>query len=147
MPLVTNPNAICVVVLKSDVDKPPAEQPKFYYNCLTGIQQLDLARKLDEMEKMGTGVAALQEIFDAARTGLCGWTNMYNKQGKAVEFAPDKLEEIIGMSEASELAYKLMAQIPTVEDKKKFDSPSPSSSDRPAKTAKASTSAQTSPQK
>ena len=137
MPLATNPKAICELVLKSDEDKPSDEQPKFHYHYLTGLQQLDLAEKLDGLETSGLGTVALKKIFDAARTELVGWTNIYNKQREAVEFDPNKLEEIIGMSEASELAYKLLAQMPTVKDKKKLDSPSTSSTARSAKTAKA----------
>ena len=83
------------------------------------------------------GAIALNKVFDAARTELFAWTNMYNKKGEAVEFDPNKLEEVIGMSEASELAYKLLAQIPTIEDKKKSDSQSTSSTARSAKAAKA----------
>lgn len=147
MPLATNPKAICIVVLDSDKDLPEDEQPKFYYHYLTGLQQLELAQTMDDLEASETGKEAMRKVFKAAATGLFGWTNIRDAKGAVVPFDSEKLISIMGMAEAQELIQKILLQAPTAEDKKKLDSPSGSSTGKSAKAAKVRASAKTSPQK
>lgn len=144
MPLATNPKAICIEVLDSDLPLPEADQPKFYYHYLTGLEQMDLAQKMDDIEMSGTGKEAVRKVFELAATHMTGWTNIRDKKGAIVTFDPKKLSSIMGLSEAQELIQKLLLQSPSVMDKKKLDSQSESNTAKSAKTAKGQESAKTS---
>jgi len=146
MPLATNPKAMFIVVLESDQALPEDEQPKFYYHYLTGLQQMELAQKMDDLEMTETGKEAMQKVFEAAATSLVGWTNIRDIKGAAVPFDAKKLSSIMGMSEAQELIQKILVQTPSAEDKKKLDSPSESSTVKSVKPAKGQANAKTSPQ-
>ena len=136
MPLATNPNAIFIITLESDRELPEEKQPKFHYRYLTGLQQMELARSMDELESAKTGSEAILKIFEKAATGLVGWTNIYDDKGQAITFGADKLSAIMGITEANEIIAKLLRQFPTVGDKKKSESPSQSSTDKSAKAVK-----------
>ena len=144
MPLATNPNAMCTVVLESDKHLPEDKQPKFFYHYLTGLEQMELAQTMDALEDTcQTGRQAFEKVFDQAAIKLVGWTNMRNAKGGMVPFDAKKLAAVIGMTEAQELIQELLSQRPSALDKKKFDSQSASSSAESVKPAKGRANAKT----
>ncbi|HIJ70652.1 MAG TPA: hypothetical protein HPP87_04725 [Planctomycetes bacterium] len=132
MPLATNPRARFEVVLESDKGLPEDRRPKFIYRYLTGHQQKEIADIIDSIGRAKFGKEGIDRIFRAAKIGLIDWQNICNGDGKPVDFDPEKLEQILGMTEALEMAQKVLGQAPDFEDKKKLDSQSPSSTGQSA---------------
>jgi len=145
MPLATNPDALFTVVLESDQHLPAAEQPKFIYRYLTGLEWQEVARVQDTLEDVEDSSQLCNKIFETAATKLVGWTNIYDVNGAPILFDPKKMPEFLGILEAQELIKRLMSQHPDLDDKKKFDSASPSGTGKSAKTAKAGKNARTNP--
>lgn len=145
MPLATNPDAFFTVVLESDRHLPEAEQPKFIYKYLTGREWQAVAHIQDTLEDVEDSSQLCDKIFDAAATKLVGWTNICDVNGAPILFDPKKMPEFLGILEAQELIKRLMSQHPDLDDKKKFDSASPSGTGKSAKPAKAGKNAKTNP--
>lgn len=136
-PLALEPNATYPVVLSTDADKPKNKQPTFIFRYLSGRQWKELAKLSDEFDKKTTGEDTLSLVFKAIKMALIGWRNMIGPDGKEIKYKPDELDAIVTPNEAIELMQAAVAQQPTMQDKKKFVSPSGSSTGRSAKRAKA----------
>ena len=137
MPTALEPNAVYEVVLESDSKKPKDVRPTFIFRYLSSRKWKEMARLSDAFEKDITGEGAIDTVFKAVKMGLASWRNMNRPDGEEIEFDADMLEDIVTPAEALELMEAAVSQLPTVEDKKKLDSPSPSSGAKSAKTAKA----------
>jgi len=146
MSLATNPHARFEVVLESDKYLPEDSRPVLIYRYLTGIEQKELSRKWASLDKIKDGEKSLDVTFETATIGLIDWRNVTDRQGEPIEFAADRLQEIMGMAEGHELIAKVFSQRPNVEDKKKLDSPLPSSTGQSAEAAPALQNARTSQQ-
>ena len=118
-------------------------KPTFIFRYISARQW----RKIAELNDRFFAIAAedvkadaaedlLNIPFDVIRKLITGWRNLKGIDGKTIDFDPDKLDDILTQAEAIELMIASMQQIPSVEDKKKLDSPSCSSTEQSAKTVK-----------
>jgi len=143
MPLVLEPNATYEYVLDCDKEKPADKQPTFIFKYLSSREWKTAAKlsdkfdkKLDSAKDGEIGDVAVDAVFEAIKIPLTGWRNMTMPDGREIEFAAEKLEDILTPSEAMELMRAAIDQLPSAKDKKKFDLPSTSSMGRSARRAK-----------
>jgi hypothetical protein len=132
MPLVLEPDSTYEYVLSCDAHKPKEEQPTFIFKYLSSRKWREVAKLSDTFDKDDAGNAAIDAVFEAIQKTLAGWRNMIEPNGKEIEFDAKKLEDIVTPAEAMELLRASVSQMPTVEDKKKLDSQSTSSTARSA---------------
>jgi hypothetical protein len=137
MPLAVNPNKRYVYVLESDRGIEKEKQPTFIFRYLTGLEQMDIADRLNNVGKQSSEKERMQFIFNIVATGLVGWENMVDLEGRPITFELDRMPSFLTIGEAFELAYAAMQQGITIEDKKKLDSQSDSSSAKSAETVPA----------
>jgi len=136
MPLVLEPKAKFEVVLDCDLKKPKEEQPTFIFKYLSSRKWKEMARLSDAFDKDDSGEKAIDTVFKAIGMSLAGWRNMTGQDGSEIAFDLKMLDDIVTPAEALELMQAAVSQLPTVEDKKKFDSQSTSSTARSARRAK-----------
>jgi hypothetical protein len=114
MPICFKPGRKITHVLKGDrADPSPA---RFTLSALSGEQAMDLADQLsalsDVAKKKGlTGRQALKYVYDAVRPHVLGWDALRDADGKDVPFDPAKLESILSVGEARELAQAIVAGV------------------------------------
>lgn len=105
MPRAANPSATFPVVLKSDGDAEP--RPTFHFKYLTA-NEFDEARSLIHGRDATEGGEPLieRDVLSALRIGLRGWEKM---PPGFERFEPDRLGDLVGLDEAFELAYAMIA--------------------------------------
>lgn len=108
--------------------------PTFLFKCLTGRQQRDLLQLKEEMDK-GNELEKFNEIFVAVESYLVGWENI------DVEYGKGQLIEVINWDQCIWLMSSLVYQRPSVADKKKSKSQSPSDTEKSALPAQEATNA------
>ena len=147
MPIASDPEATFNLVLFSDREKPADVQPRFVYRHLTARQWGKVCETHNGLESFKSDAEALEKVFGACRIGLVGWENITNPDGGGqMPFDADKLEEVLGISEASELMTMIRASgILGADCKKKFDSLSDSDTEQSAGTAPGPKTAKTNP--
>lgn len=123
MPLAINPKARCTIELESDVIfYEPADRPRFIYRFLTGAEWLQIADMQTAIGSANDGADALNLAYQAAAVGLVNWENIIDPETKnPIKFNLKKLNKIVGLNEAMELATKILQQTPDYGDKKKFE--------------------------
>ncbi|GAH55088.1 unnamed protein product [marine sediment metagenome] len=136
MPLATRPNAMYEVVLSSDAELPKENQPVFIFRYLSILEWEEIARLNDKFEKAGEATEMINLAFKVIEKTLHGWRNMKTPAGKEIAFDPKRLKSMLSLPETTELMQAAVSQRPSLMDKKKFDSPSASSTAKSAKTAK-----------
>ena len=136
MPLVLEPDSHYDYVLGCDADKPKENQPTFVFRYLSSRKWREIASLSDSFDKNEAGAAAIDTVFEAIKKTLIGWRNMAGPDGKEIDFDVEKIEDLVTAAESLELLRAAVSQVPTAKDKKKFDSPSTSSTDRSARRAK-----------
>lgn len=130
MPILFDPEHVIRIVLNSDADKP--NPPTFLYRVTSWRETLGLAQKYDNLpsvvEQSGAE-AGFELVAELAMTGLVGWENMVDPAtGQAVPFDREALLDILTMPELGELIAKVQnARRLSGEDRKKSESPSPTS--------------------
>jgi len=118
MPIAINPDSTFKYVLFSDRGK--ENKPAFILRYLTSRQWRKIAKMSEDFETSGGAEKVLDKALDVIKSCLVGWENM------SIEFNFDKIEDILVPVEITELMQAAISQMPTVEDKKKLDSQSPS---------------------
>jgi len=141
MPLTCDPDSTYDVVLEIDKDKEPDKQPKFIFQYLTGRKWKEVANLSDAFDEAKGGAAMLDLAFDTIKVALIGWKNLTNSKGEDIPFNLNELDNILTMTEATELMQAAVSQNVTVEDKKKLESQSDSSTEQSAATVQAPQSA------
>lgn len=136
MPLVLEPDSTYEYVLSCDKSKPEEKQPTFIFKYLSSRKWREVAKLSDTFDKDDSGETAIDAVFEAIKKTLTGWKNMNEPNGQEIKFDAGKLEDIVTPSEAMELLRAAVSQMPTVDDKKKFDSQSTSNTARSAKNVK-----------
>lgn len=137
MPLATRPNATYEIVLSTDAHLPKNKQPVFVFRYLSIIEWEDIAKLNDKFESAGNAAEMIDLAFAVIKKSLNGWRNMKMVSGTQIPFNIKKLKSMLSLQETTELMQAAVAQRPSFEDKKKFDSPSASNTAKSAKTAKA----------
>ena len=127
MPLACDPHAAVRVILSTDRDKP--NPPTLLYRHLSYRQWIELQHLQDTL----SGADADQVIcaqLDWLKRGLVGWERMPDPEApeRCLPFDADRIADLVTMYEVQEiLQARLIAGVPSLEDKKKL--PSPSASD------------------
>lgn len=103
--------------------------PTFLFECLNGHQQRELLRIKEGLDK-GSDLENMDKVFDAVESHLQGWEHM------GIEYTKGCLSKAINYLQCLELLGQLVFQRPSMADKKKSKSPSPSNTVKPAKPAK-----------
>ena len=136
MPLILDPESTFEVVLDYDKKKDKENQPVFVFEYLSARQWKKLAELNDKFFSFTKEKAddALDVPFEAIRLTIAGWQNLKDPEGEPIDFDTEKLEDILTTAEAIELMIAATQQTPNIEDKKKLDSPSDSSTKQSAKT-------------
>lgn len=131
MPIRNDPNSDFRYVLASDRDKPSGSQPAFFFKTLS-LRQFRTMNDTIQAFEDSTGN---DEIFGAALKligdNLTGWANMTDGPGgENLKFdpGPESLDDLLGCVEIMELAFAVINQRPSAEDKKKLSSQSTSPS-------------------
>lgn len=137
MPLATRPNETYEIVLSTDSGLPKDERPVFIFRYLSTLDWEQIAGLNDRFEAATESKEMMKLVFEVIEKTLCGWRNMAPPGGKEIPFALNKLRGMVTLEEANELMQAAVSQRPNVEDKKKLDSPSESSTAGSAKSAKA----------
>jgi hypothetical protein len=93
--------------------------------------------KLEDQQKATPDIVKKMELLiESCKFSLVGWENMIDPDTKsAIEFDPDKMNDLLTMEEAFELVKKIMAQIPSNEEKKTSGLPSESDTEQSAQDA------------
>jgi len=139
MPIATDPKAHIRFVLSADKDKDP--EPTFIFKNLTAR---DYSKLADEATKPNTDPA--KYILETVAVALVGWENLKGLDGQEIKFnikAVMELDALLTPLEMKELLDSVMSQGLSVDDKKKFESPSDSGTARSVKTAKVKQRART----
>ena len=137
MPIACDPNSTFILVLKSDESKPAASRPGFIFRYLTGRQWKGIDEIQRESGKTETNTEGYDRLIDGIKTALVDWRNMTDRDGRAIEFDPSKLDDILTLAEAWELLFGILANTSLQkEEKKNLDSPSDSSTEPSAAIAK-----------
>jgi len=136
MPLATRPNQTYEIVLSTDFELAKEDQPAFVFRYISTLEWEEIAELNDKFEKTGDSRKMLDLAFKVITKTLCGWRNMVRPNGKEIAYDPGELKSMVSLGEAVELMQAAVSQRPSLEDKKKFASPSHSSTAKSAKTAK-----------
>ncbi len=98
--------------------------PTFLFECLNGRQQREV---MLFRQGMGTGTLAdFDELYAQVESHLVGWENI------EAEYTKGGLLDVVSYGECLELLALLAYQPPSVADKKKYKSPSPSGTETTA---------------
>ena len=143
--LAMDPNNTFEIFLECDKEKPKAERPCFVYHYLTGRQWLKVAEVQEKLTEHESMAALVDSVYGGCRVGLVGWKNLNGPDGAEIPFDANMLEDILTLKEAQELVLAVQNNGPTVEDKKKFDSPSDLDTEVSAENAGAPKDAKASP--
>ncbi len=123
MPAALDPDNTFTIVLPDDQEKPDGKRPGFIYNYLTGRQWFKVTEVQELLPKCKSMAAVMDLVFGGCRIGLKGWENITGLDGKEIKFDPAKLEDILTLVEAQELATALEAEGSLgTQYKKKLDS-------------------------
>jgi len=136
MPLATRPNQTYEIVLSTDSELPEKKQPVFVFRYMSTVEWQQIAELNDSFEKTQDNKEMLNLAFKVITKTLCDWRNMTRPNGKKIAFDPKKLRAMVTLGETTELMMAAVNQRPSVDDKKKFDSQSGSSTAGSAKNAK-----------
>ncbi len=140
MPLAIDPEKKLKIVLESDKGKKPEPYFEFKHstkrqfdNLLEIIEKIDDAQKDDDLP-----FDNINELFKLVSDRMTSWGNMINPStGKPIPYVQSELDSLITVAEAFELLYSLASQLPGIDDKKKLESQSPSSSGKSVKRVRA----------
>ena len=123
MPRSLDPSSRLTLVLACDVDKPADTQPRLFAKCLTGRQELEVARLLSAIRKTEEIDDRLSLAHEAAEVCLSGWENMVNPNtGDAIPFSAEAIHEILCTEEMIEaVTFVMSATKTTPADKKKSE--------------------------
>ncbi len=133
MPIVSDPKARYEYVLESDSEEPIESRAVFFFRVMT-------TRKYRASLKTITALRHGQsndKVFDAAMSlitdNLVDWHNIRMPGGESLlPFDPKDegaIQDIVGIDEMMELAFAVVNQLGSAEDKKKLSSESTSPSD------------------
>ncbi len=136
MPLFLDPKSQHRVVLRSDKEKPQADQPAFFFKVLTVRQWRELSKRNAELTAIVGEEKAADHEVETLKTHLLGWENMTGPGSNEIPFDTDRVEEFLTLFEIIELNQALLLARPDFLKKHSSDSPSPSSSES-SKTADA----------
>jgi hypothetical protein len=102
MPIFLEPDQTFEVSLEIDKEKPIATRPVFLVKSQSMRGQRKIMEAIDMLHVDGVTVS---QVFDATiaqlERCLVGWRNM------AIDFATDKIEDILNYNEATELLRKI----------------------------------------
>lgn len=128
MPLALDPNELFELSLSRDEQRfdEPATRPVFVFRFMTGREWKTVARLSESIEDSTGGAEAIEKVFEALATSLCGWRNVTDRQGEEIPFNASDLDLVLNPPEAVELLERVMAHVnPSGDDLKKSGSPSP----------------------
>ena len=144
MPLATRVNATYEFILTTDADLPEKKRPVFIFRYISLKEWEDVANLDKQFGSTEDSQAMVDMALDIVKRSLVGWRNMVTPNGGKIAFNLKKLKNIISLPEAMELMQAVVAQMPSFEDKKKLDLPSPSNTGPSAKDVPVSQNARTS---
>lgn len=129
MSLVSDPQAKYAYVLESDREKSTENQPVFFFKLWTVRYYRNQLATITKFEDSTDN----DEVFGAAisliNDGLLDWSNVKGPTGNVLPFDPEDkeaIQDVVSTHEMMELAYAVINQKPSAEDKKKLSSPSTS---------------------
>ncbi len=115
LPVSTAENCEAVLSEHAGLENPPT----FLFECVNGRQQRELLKVKASLDS-GDDLKDIDRVFVAVESHLRGWRNM------GIEYAKDSLYETVNYLQCIELLAQLVWQRPSVADKKKPKSQSPS---------------------
>lgn len=121
MPISLDPQATVDVSLESDAGKPPDARPTFLCRFLTVKAHLRVGKLLRDAAGAGEADKANGLLTEALSLCVAGWRNM----GGHGDYSPDKLDEVLTVSEKWELAAAA-STAPTLSEQDRKGSASPS---------------------
>lgn len=136
MPLATHPDAIYEVVLSTDKHLPKDKQPVFVFRYLSVMEWQEIAKLNDKFEGTTNADEMIDLAFQVIKKTLRSWRNMTTAKGRKIPYDPEKLKTMVTLQEATELMMAAVSQRPSLESKKKLESPSRSGSGKRAKNVK-----------
>jgi hypothetical protein len=124
MPVVLDVAQKCEYVFRSDRDKP--NPPTFICSPMTCREWRNAAKLQRDVEGRADGVSVLDEVLACVKPKIIGWRDLTGHGGEAIEFDADKIEDVLGIQDVMEILFWLLeVAVPSAEDRKKSDSPSP----------------------
>lgn len=121
MPKALDPSARVPIWLDSDAEKPEAERPMFFCKAMSTREWNEVIEVADHKVEDAPGMIA--QVFTALRMAIVDWSNM-----GGVEFSQSVFEHVLTPGEAQELLQKVVrSPFLSPDDKKKSESPAPSS--------------------
>lgn len=121
MPRICDPDATFKVILLSDQGK--ENPPAFIFRYASSRQWRKIAEIADRIDVGTDAGKMLDEVIAVIKKFIIGWESMTEPGGAEIVFDVEKLEDLLTPSEITEILMGAVAQIPTVEDKKKLDLP------------------------
>lgn len=120
MPRRCDPNATFKVVLHSDAGK--QIRPAFIFRFASVKEWKELTEVSDRIDISTDAAKMIDEVTASVKKFINGWENLTEPGGAEIAYDIDKLEDLLTPSEITELLMGMVAQIPTIDDKKKLDS-------------------------
>jgi len=110
MPRALEPKTPCPIVLECDKDKEP--QPTFFAESKS-------YRDSDSMRQEMKATPTDQCGFEILKRNLVGWENMVGRDGSEIKFNPERLADVVTVSEVWELLGKIIANDHVTTEEKK----------------------------
>ena len=129
------------LVLTKHQEKPEPEQPVFFIRRLRRRESKALAPVLEALGKLTTTspLPEAERLFDEVekfvKSGLVGWENQTDPDGKPIPYDPDSLDLCIDEAELFELAVLMRTEHLGTREKKVSGSPLESSTEPAEETA------------
>jgi len=136
MPLTTRPNSTYDYVLSTDQDLAKDDQPVFVFKYVNVIIWQELAKAEDQFNTAGDTGKMIDIAFGIIEQVLVSWRNWTDgNTSKVIPFDRKKLKGNLTLNEMTELMQAGIAQLPTIDDKKKSEPQPQSDSGKSAKIA------------
>lgn len=104
MPIACDPEQTVWISLAVDADKPEPERPQFRCRYLTAAQVRRVGTLINDAIEAGADSKAAKMVAEAVLLGVNGWRNMTDPSGEPLEFDPERLSDILTVTEQFELA-------------------------------------------
>jgi hypothetical protein len=122
MSLAADPNQTFEYSLEADMQLAAKQRPVFLIKFLTTRQWRQLVEFREKLKGITSGEEMNIAVIEQVKPYILGWRNVKDSAGQNVQFAPDKIEDVLSIENMYELiSAENNRQFLTAADKKKLD--------------------------
>lgn len=119
MPLALDPNLTTEIVLPSDEHRPEESRPAFIVRFLTCRELTKFYATFDAARADKELPGEMAKLDAAIFTALVGWRNIIGRDGAPIDFAADRLDDVLTLGEKWRLARLIPSAVSISEQEKK----------------------------